>query len=155
MDNIPSLRATLGLDRIKTVVTNRQYGAETLDGVFDNIDLRLPLDMAAAMLEVDLTITGDLNCIVGASCPALPTFYCLKAATLLLTETNDLSNYNGKPKGYTITAATTSNDADLLYVVQAVSEENNQATANGFDLGGSKQRSKHGNICNSQRQTMP
>jgi len=68
VDNIPSLRATLGLDRIKTVVTNRQYGAETLDGVFDNIDLRLPLDMAAAMLEVDLILTGDADCIVGESC---------------------------------------------------------------------------------------
>lgn len=68
VDNIPSLRATLGLDRIKTLVTNRQYGAETLEGVFDNIDLRLPLDMAAAMLEVDLVITGDMDCIVGDTC---------------------------------------------------------------------------------------
>ena len=68
-DNIPSLRSTLGLDRIKTIVRNRQYGIETLDDAFEGIDLRLPLDMGAAMLEVDLIITGDLNCIIGASCP--------------------------------------------------------------------------------------
>jgi hypothetical protein len=89
VDNIPSLRATLGLDRIKTVVTNREYGAETLDGVFDNIDLRLPLDMAAAMLEVDLTITGDLNCIVGASCPGIADLLLLESGDFILTETND------------------------------------------------------------------
>jgi len=89
VDNIPSLRATLGLDRIKTVVTNREYGAETLDGVFDNIDLRLPLDMAAAMLEVDLTITGDLNCIVGASCPTIADLLLLESGDFILTETND------------------------------------------------------------------
>jgi len=89
VDNIPSLRATLGLDRIKTVVTNREYGAETLNGVFDNIDLRLPLDMAAAMLEVNLIITGDLNCIVDASCPGIDEFLLLESGDFILTENNN------------------------------------------------------------------
>jgi hypothetical protein len=57
--------------------------------VFDNIDLRLPLDMAAAMLEVDLTITGDLNCIVGASCPGIADLLLLESGDFILTETND------------------------------------------------------------------
>ena len=67
-DNIPSLRSILGLDRIKTIVRNRQYGIETIGDVFEGIDLRLPLDMGAAMLEVDLVITGDMDCIVGDTC---------------------------------------------------------------------------------------
>jgi hypothetical protein len=45
--------------------------------------------MAAAMLEVDLVITGDLSCIVGASCPADLDFLLLESGDFLLTESND------------------------------------------------------------------
>jgi len=45
--------------------------------------------MGAAMLEVDLIITGDLSCIIGASCPADLDFLLLESGDFLLTETND------------------------------------------------------------------
>jgi hypothetical protein len=41
------------------------------------------------MLEVNLIITGDLNCIVDASCPGIDEFLLLESGDFILTEINN------------------------------------------------------------------
>ena len=67
--NIPTLRTQLGLDRIRTNVTNRTFGREVLTEFLTNVDVKFPYDMEAVRLDVDLEVHGTLECITAESCP--------------------------------------------------------------------------------------
>lgn len=85
--NIPTLRASLGLDRIRTTVENYKYGRDVVEEFLNGIPNPLRHDMEAVRLDVSLEVHGTLECIVAASCPEEAGFLLLEDGGFFLLET--------------------------------------------------------------------